>query len=558
MIINTLAYLVIISIVGFFRVRIRWEKVIAWAMFCFSFYLFYDYIEQIVTNTAQGFSFIWNESKFGNITIDFNPSITTNYLLVPLFFISLLTLFNNNVFRYEERQGLFNSLILLNFVLLSLLICAKNYVQLITATFISDIVGYVLLKDVDSSRRYVIYNFIADMFLFMVFSLVSGRIGNIEISQLMTYEQIGRHQDFVSIVTSLALFIKLGAFSFQGYLLDISSARFQRMSMINILFCPLSGILLLLKLHNLLTISDLFMPLFRIMSILTFVTGLVLFVIKDNIRKKTVYFNMSGIGALMIMLYENSFSWRNMFSYYYFILYLYNIMFFKLYLYQNRQDKISEMINAKEMNRDVMLSILLLIALLVNLFISIMYKISIDMATNIPFYLSVVTSLSVAIVLNHIYKSPKTRRLDYLNKNSLRVMSFICNAFILILSTYHFKTYNLANLGIIALFLTIVYLPVMGFLRKFYSNTFLQGNQLTNQIYYHLIIIPLTYISRLLWLMADTLFAEKLIENTVSKLNSAGVSLFFKFNKKQYSNMIIFIFLGIIVFVVSFYRRELP
>ena len=247
MIVNTLAYLVIISLVGFLRVRMRMDRIIAWTMFFSTLFLFYNYIEQSLTGVTEGFSFVWSESKFGNITIDFFPSITSNYLIIPLFFISLLTIFNNNIFRYEERRSVFNSLILLNFVSLSLLISATNYVQLITSVFISDIIGYMLLKDVDSSRRYVIYNFFADMCLFMVLSLVSGRIESIELSKLLTYEQIGRHKDFVSVITSLALFIKMGAFSFQSYLLDISSARFQRLSIINTFFCPLLGVLLLLK-----------------------------------------------------------------------------------------------------------------------------------------------------------------------------------------------------------------------------------------------------------------------------------------------------------------------
>lgn len=558
MIVNTLAYLVIISLVGFLRVRMRMDRIIAWTMFFSTLFLFYNYIEQSLTGVTKGFSFVWSESKFGNITIDFFPSITSNYLIIPLFFISLLTIFNNNIFRYEERRSVFNSLILLNFVSLSLLISATNYVQLITSVFISDIIGYMLLKDVDSSRRYVIYNFFADMCLFMVLSLVSGRIESIELSKLLTYEQIGRHKDFVSVITSLALFIKMGAFSFQSYLLDISSARFQRLSIINTFFCPLLGVLLLLKLHNLLTVSDLFYPIFKIMSILTFVTGCVFFVLKDNILKKTVYFNMVGIGLLLIMLGQNSFSWRNMFSFYYIIFYLYNIMFFKLYLYQNRENNISQMINSSQINKEPMISILLLLSLLTNLFVSIMLKISLATKTYIPFYSSLVISIILAIVLNHIYKSPKSRRLDYLNKNPKRVFSFIINALIIVLATYHFKTFSRLNIGFTILFLLLIFMPLGNYFRKFYNNNFLQSNNLANIIYYHLLVVPLMYLSRTLWLMIDTLFSEKLIETSVSKLNRLGISLFFKLNKKQYSNIIMFIFLGLAIFAISYYKKELP
>ena len=558
MIVNTLACLIIVSMVGFLRVRMRMDRIMAWAMFLSTLFLFYNYVEQSLVGVVKGFSFVWSESKFGDITIDFFPSITSNYLIIPLFFIGLLTIFNNNIFRYEERRSVFNSLILLNFASVSLLISATNYVQLITSVFISDIIGYMLLKDVDSSRRYVIYNFFADMCLFMVLSLVSGRIESIELSKLLTYEQIGRHKDFVSIVTFLALIIKMGAFSFQSYLLDISSARFQRLSIINTFFCPFLGVLLLLKLHNLLTVSNLFYPMFKIMSVLTFVTGCVFFVLKDNILKKTVYFNMAGIGLLLIMLGQNSFSWRKMFSFYYIIFYLYNIMFFKLYLYQNRENNVSQMINASQINKETMMSILLLMAFLSNLFVSVMYKISLVTKSYIPFYSSLVIFIALTIVLNHIYKSPKSRRLDYLNKNPKRVFSFIINLLTIVLATYHFKMFGWLNFVVIVLFLLLIFIPVGTYFRKFYDNSFLQSNNLVNIIYYNLLVVPLMYLSRTLWLMVDTLFSEKLIENSISRFNRLGISLFFKLNKKQYLNIIMFIFLGLAIFVISYYKKELP
>ncbi|MBR5154850.1 MAG: hypothetical protein IKW58_03905 [Alphaproteobacteria bacterium] len=555
MVINTLLCLTFVSIAGFINRGVRWDKIIAWIMFFISIFLLYNYIEQIINGVKQGFSFVWNESKSGVLTIDFFPSPTSNQFLVPLFGISILAIFNNNIFRYEERKAVFNSLILINFVSLSLLICAQNYVQLITAIFVSDIVGYVLLKDVDSSRHYVIYNFFADTCLFMVLSMVSGIINSLDISKLFTYEQIGRHKDFVGLVTSVALFIKIGVFSFHGYLLELSRARFQRMSTVSVLFSPLSGILLLVKLHNLLTVSDLFLPLYKVLSIFTFFTGTVFFVLKNNIRQKMVYFNMAFLGIILILLGENDFSWGVLLSSLYIILYLYNVMFFKLYLYQNRQDNVSDMINAKEINTDIMFVILLLLAILTNLFVSIMYNVSSSLGGMLSFYLSIILSLSLAIVLNHIYTSPKARRLDYLNKNSNRVWSFIFNALIIVLASYHFKAYNVANFIFLSIFFIIVWIPYIGATRRFYNNKFLQESSIANQIYYYILAVPLMYISRMLWLMVDTVFSEKIVENITARFNKIGISIFFKFNRKNYIHIILSIILGILIFVIPFLKR---
>ena len=54
------------------------------------------------------------------------------------------------------------------------------------------------------------------MLLFMILAMVSGKIHSLSIAELFTYEQIGRHKDFVGLVTALAIFIKIGAFSFGG------------------------------------------------------------------------------------------------------------------------------------------------------------------------------------------------------------------------------------------------------------------------------------------------------------------------------------------------------
>lgn len=94
---------------------------------------------------------MWNTSQIGNITIDFHPEPKDAELLLPLFFISLITILHNNIFRYEEKKSAFNALVTLNFVSLSLLVCAENCVQLITAVFITDILGIPYIK----RRRFV-------------------------------------------------------------------------------------------------------------------------------------------------------------------------------------------------------------------------------------------------------------------------------------------------------------------------------------------------------------------------------------------------------------------
>ena len=431
MILNTISSLLLVGIIGLIKGRLRLDRWLSWGMMVAVIYVFIQYLQSINSNTLDTFSLLWSNSKLGPITIDFYPTKSSNQIIYPLFFTLIISIVNNNVFRYEERRSVYNSVIILNFISICLLICSKNYVQLITAVFVSDILGYLILKDVDSSRSYVIYNFFADMCIFMILSLICGRIQSLDINHLLNYNEIGRHKDFVSLVLSLAIFIKVGCIPFHSYLLELSNVRFHRMNIIIMQFSPLVGTLFFIKLNNLFIISDLFLPIYKIIILITFIVGCILFVLKNNFCKKNIYFNMSMYSLILLRLLNDNFVWSASITFFYITMFFYNIAFFMLYLYQNREINTSSMINANEINKIPMYSILFLFVLLTNILYSLIwYDNNADNNTIQYEIYGLIFSLSV--VLNSIYKSPNSRRLDYLNPNKIRFISFVMNIVILI------------------------------------------------------------------------------------------------------------------------------
>jgi len=556
MIINTMAYMLIISIIGLLKLRVRYDRLLSWFMFFVLFCLFGEYYFQNLTGNISGFSFLWGTSQIGDITVDFHPSTVTNQIVIPLFFITVLTVLNNNIFRYEERKSLFNSLIMFNFVSLSMLICAKNYVQLITSIFATDVLGYLILKDTDSSRRYMVYNFFADMCLFMIFAMACGRIHSLDISSLLGYEQIGKHKDFVSIITALALFVKIGCFLFQSYLLDISSTRFQRMIMVNLMFAPMIGILLLLKLHNLLIISDLFMPIFTLMTILTFLAGIIGFISRRNIQKKVIFLNMAYIGLLMQILKINDFNWSADVSFYYLAMYMSNQLFFKLYLYQNRENDVAKMINATEINTTPLKIILLQSAVLNALFVVLIFIISENAGNMYLLCEACLLFVAQALIFNHIYKSPLSRRLDYLNPNAVRKLSFIVNSILLGWGIYLCFGEQLAIFCLMFIFLWIVASSLGKGFRHLYDIKKLQEKDLSKSLFSYTLVLPITYLSRMVWLMMDIFLSEKIITASVSALERNSIALFLKINRKNYGACLLFIIIGISIFIVAYYKGQ--
>ena len=59
MVINTVAYMLCVSLLGFFRTKLRTDKIVAWFMFIAISFLFYNYIDQILLGLNKGFSFFY-------------------------------------------------------------------------------------------------------------------------------------------------------------------------------------------------------------------------------------------------------------------------------------------------------------------------------------------------------------------------------------------------------------------------------------------------------------------------------------------------------------------
>ncbi len=552
--INLLVLLLLIGIVGLPRFRMRYDRLFSWMMFFASSVIVYNYCIDVFSGINEGFQYLWSKTKLGNLYISFLPQTYSNYIIIPILILSVVSIMNNNIFHYEERRCMFNSLIIFNSISLCLLITSENYVQILTALFISDILGYILLKDVDSSHRYVIYNFFADMCLFSVFALVCGKLQSLDISHLLSYKQIGRHKDYVSLVVAISIFIKIGIFPFYSYLLDIAKARFHRMNTICLLFSPLCGIILLAKLHNILTMSDLFLPLYDALIYLSIAIGVYGFIVKDNILQKTIYLNISLFSLLLLMMKEAGFVWQNTFSYYYLVMFFLNLMLFKIHLYQNREENVSNMINATVINSTSLKTILLQITLFMNIFISLILNFTKNYNNHTVLPISIILIFSMAIVLNHIYKSPHNRRLDYLNHNSLRIVSYIVNTLVLLGFTIYIKAYSLQNILFIGLFLCLINIALFQKGRMLYISKVLQGDDFSRYIFHYLFYVPIKHLSKTLWVMVDFVFSEKIITSAIETINRQCITIFLKLNPKKGLSGIVFIALGIAIFIISFIR----
>lgn len=263
---------------------------------------------------------------------------------------------------------------------------------------------------------------------------------------------------------------------------------------------------------------------------------------------------MAFYGMLMYMLKINNFKWMILFSFYLVVIYLFNILFFKIYLYQNRETKTSRMLNGRETNALPLQTLFINTVFLTAIFLNMMIKIIKTLPqNNISFFAGGII-LSLCIVLNHIYKSPHARRLDYLNPNPERILSFIINAILLLILGYVFNIYNWPTVAFFMCFIGLTALPVWKKLRCLYQKEWLQKEDVSKSLFCYVLVSPFKYLSRVLWLMVDFVLSEKVITAGFSNINQKIITSFFKINQKSAWAGILFIILGIFAFVVAFFK----
>ena len=551
--INTMAYLLAISICGIFKLRARYDRICSWLMFFALFFLFIDACSQNALNQLAGFSIQWGETQLGRIKLDFYPTSVTNQILLPIFFVSVWAILNNNIFRFEEKRCAFNSGIILNFMTVSLLFCATNYVQLITMVFVSDIIGYMLLKNAEISRRYVIYNFFADMCLFMILALACGKIQSIEMTRLLGYEEIGRHKDFVSLVTAFALFIKMGIFPFQGYLKDISSARFQRMLAVNLLGSPLAGMLLLLKLQNLVLVSDFFIPTGKVILFISFIIGITNFTLQKRIEIKTTYFTMAMKSLLLVILIEERFNWNISLALYFIFMYLFNQLFFEIYMCQGRYGDKPKNTQIDERNVKQLKIILLEETISWSIWLILIWNIGTDIDNQNIGYGALMLLLCIGLFLSYIYQKRSQTLLSNSKQRVFVISTAVCLT--ILCSVGYMLAINWGYITVISLvFLGVIILPWYKFLNKIYQKEQTQAE--TRKFLPDMFVRPITSVSKIFQLFLDVFFAEKIITASVNFIGRQSVGLFLKINKKRYIINLLGIILGYLIFIAAFIVGE--
>lgn len=305
MIINT--FIVLLLLGGFSGLfpYIRFNKAASFVVWVITGFVFFYFFQNWQVGTVEKFTFHW--LKYQALHIDINlSSDANNYAQIfPVFLISwiamLIAVFNSD----ETKKMHLSGMILLNLAAFILLLCSDNLIQLLISSCMVGVIGFYIINEVEARRKYVFYNLVADTCLFTVFAIIYGYLGNLDLSELAKFDELGAHRDLVAILLIFSVFLKSGLLLFHNQLLDLSYLQFNRMAYILSASTPLAGLFILIKTLPLITVSGYSIPFIQVLAVLTVVWAALNSMVVDNIKERTVYFVMMFYSYMYVLISFN-------------------------------------------------------------------------------------------------------------------------------------------------------------------------------------------------------------------------------------------------------------
>lgn len=525
MIAYAVLWLFIIGVCSSVKTGVKLDKGLAFMAFVSLLFVFVGFCNAMIVGQSHTFSFVWNASQGQNLNFDIisNPA---NYMLVlPCFVLTLLAVFNNLLFRYEERRSAYSALLTFNLLALILLITSNNFVQLISALFVIDILALFVIRENAAYRNFGMFNMLADMILFMVLAVINARVDSLDLEQIRLYQKAGIHTDFISLSGVIALLMKQGSFGFQSGLLALKNTRFHRMQNVLFLFSPLAALVLLIKFNALWRVSGYFTITIDVMCLLTAVWGFVCSICINDFKAKIIYWMMAFWALMVELLRFYGFVWINEFSALMLEMYVFTMAMYLLYYHNNRRSYVTQMMHLRITHKKRLISILTVVLLDIMCAantLALMYN-----PINGYFILgfSVLFLLSVAIVLGQIYFYDGKRTMGVQNDITFKwfVFAELCIICLWLLKNAQMTAWYVWGSAIV----TVVAISVLP-LKKFaalYEVKFIQNGDIIGSLY-HLIIRYMRVFGRLSGLLVNHIFLEKIALNLAMGVSVSGLKLF--------------------------------
>ena len=546
MIVEIVITMTVLGFLSLWQTRARYSLIITTLCTGITGILFFAFINSWLNGQTESFFVLWDASLSGDIRLNINSSLRNYRMVFPFFAITLFSLINNLTFRFETQKKNISAFICLNFAALTMLITAANFIQLITFVFVIDILSQLFIQDINASRRYAIYNLVADMGLFLAFAILRGGLENLTISRL-TSANIPHH-NFAALVILISLFIKLGFFIFHTCFLDLKSARFHRLIMLFYLSSPAAALILFVKLFGFLSEFYIFFPIANIAILLTAAWGAIGAVVMNNLKEKLVYFNMMLISLLIKIAAMPDFMWNSRFSFILITSFLINICFYYIHYYISRKNNLVRSSEARPCNPIpfMAVSILWVIAIgVLGMLLGFYYN------ADTGFWIigfAVVFLLGSSHTLNQVYRLVKPKFLKVKIDYSPILVLFSVWAALLLIARFELINWRFGAAGIALFVVFMLIFPFRCFDKDDSFCNRLQHIDIFPRLYNALFIKPMKAIGKALTLFVDFMFFEKTLMMLSNLFSEITIRAFRKASRLNAICYLLFMVLSLLIF----------
>ena len=535
MIALTTFLLLILGIFSSIRVSVKTDKWLSFIVFLLFCVIFGQFSHNIINSAQDVFSFIWNKSPGGDIQIDIISNPYNYGFVLPFFIITLLSLALNLLFRYEERRNIYEAGLIFNLAALITMITSNNFVQLLFALFIVDILALLLVHDIEAYRRYILLNISADLMIFTVLAIINSRVASLDIREILQYKQIGLHIDFIAIIGLTAIFMKFGFFIFHIGLLGLRNIRLHRLQNILFLSAPVCALILLTKFHVLLSGSAYFNTYLHLVCCLSLGGGFVGSLCSQNYKQRIIYWQMMFWALFVELLRFNGFIWNLSLTFLLLQTYILNIALYLIYYYTGRHYHQNDLSKINLVNQSAMLSALMLILLMVVAITGVLTELYNKGNRYYIWTYAILYILSLSATLKSIFfvkKKASYAHSPHLAPHYLVWILLGCSAAIVLYPT-PINAVTIWGFGA-AFILLNRYNPIWRIAYIGYICRFEQNDRI-GLIYKYGVIKPLRLSGRVLWLLIDRFLTEKIIIGGSIKTAQIGLRFF----RKIHSNRIL-------------------
>ena len=228
-----------------------WSVLILAALAAVAYCLF----DSLSQPSGGGFIYQWLPYKELHADINITSSPQMQHLFLSMVWILIAVIYLNTINAEEKHSLHINTLILLNFVAMILLVSAHDFLQLMFAGCLFSLIGFYMPETIAAKKRVFIYGFFAEMAVFTALSIVYGSTSSVSLNTLADYAESGRHKDLTAFLVAAAVACKSGFLLANGQYLSFRNESFSRIISVMFLSLPVSGLLLLFKLTPLVTAS---------------------------------------------------------------------------------------------------------------------------------------------------------------------------------------------------------------------------------------------------------------------------------------------------------------